>query len=85
MIPVVLGVSFIIFTILFFIPGNPAQMMLSADATQEELDALNEKLGFNDPFFVRYFNYLKGAVTGDLGTSYQNRQPVAAEILTLTL
>ena len=80
MIPVVLGVSFIIFTILYFIPGNPAQMMLSADATQEELDALNEKLGFNDPFFVRYFNYLKGAVTGDLGTSYQNRQPVAAEI-----
>ena len=80
MIPVILGVSFIIFTIMFFIPGNPASMLLSSDATREDIDELNAKLGLNDPFFVRYFNYIKNAVQGDLGTSYQNRQPVGAEI-----
>lgn len=80
MIPVILGVSFIIFTIMYFIPGDPASMLLSADATQEDIEELNEQLGFNDPFFVRYFNYIFNALRGDFGISYKNRQPIAAEI-----
>lgn len=80
MIPVIIGVSFIIFTILYFIPGDPAAQLLSAEATEEDIAKMHEELGLDDPLLVRYFNYMKDAVTGNLGTSYQNRQPVSREI-----
>lgn len=80
MIPVILGVSFIIFSILYLIPGDPASNILGPGAEKIAIDQLNEELGYNDPFLVRYLNYLKSAVCGDLGTSWQNRLPVAGEI-----
>ena len=55
MIPVLIGVSFLIYTLMFFIPGNPVNLILGSNASQEEVDALTEELGLNDPFLVRYF------------------------------
>jgi len=82
MIPVMIGVSFIVFCMIYFTPGNPAEMILGVDATPESIAALEEELGLNDPFFVRYFNYLKGIVTKfDFGTSYTTGRSVTSELL----
>lgn len=76
-IPVLLGATFLVFTILYFTPSDPARMILGANATEEAIEALEEELGLNDPFFVRYFNYMKGLVTGDMGKSYRNNKDVS--------
>ena len=80
LIPVLLGVSFIIFTIMNMIPGDAATLILGETASQEAKDQLNEELGLNDPFFVRYGNYILDALHGDFGESYRSRQPVFDEI-----
>lgn len=81
MIPVVLGVVFLIFTIMSFTPGDPAAIILGQDAAVEDILALREELGLNDPLLVRFFNYIKGIVTrGDFGNSYTNNMPVINEI-----
>lgn len=82
LIPVLLGVSFIIFSLLYFTPGDPAEYMLGMDATQANIEALHEELGLNEPFLVQYFSYLKGIVTKfDFGKSYTTRQSVTIELL----
>ncbi len=82
MIPVLLGVTLLIFTLLHFSSGNPAEMLLPDDATAEQIAMKEEELGLNDPFFVQYFNYLKGIFTElDFGTSYTTGRPVSEEIL----
>ena len=81
MIPVLIGISFIIFTIISFTPGNPAKLILGERASQEAIDKLNEELGYNDPFLVKYFNYLKDAFRGDFGTSYKSGLRVIDEII----
>lgn len=80
MIPVIIGVSFIIFSIMSFMPGNPARLILGEKATPEAIEQINEELGVNDPFLVRYANYVKDALRGDFGTSYSTKQPVINEI-----
>lgn len=80
MIPVLLGVSFIVFGIMSFTPGDPASAILGTSATKKQIDTLNQELGMNDPFIVRYGHYLGGAVQGDFGTSYRTRKPVFNEI-----
>ena len=82
LIPVLLGVSFIIFTIMAIQPGDPGRMRLGASATQEAVDLLNEQLGIDKPFLVRFFSYLYNAfLRFDLGTSYRTSQPVINDIL----
>ena len=82
MIPVVLGVIFIVFTMLYFTPGDPAKMILGYTARPEEVEALREELGLNDPFFVQFGNYIKGLVLhGDLGTSFTTGKSVTDEIV----
>lgn len=76
LIPVLLGVTLIIFIISYITPGDPAQIILGDDATPENVAALREEMGLNDPFFVRYVNYIWDAMRGDLGTSYSTGQPV---------
>jgi len=80
MIPVLLGVSFIIFTIMEFTPGDPAMLMLGENATSSEVNELREEMGLNENFFVRYFKYINDAVKGDFGISYRNKVPVSKEI-----
>lgn len=90
MVVVVLGISFIVFTIMNLTPGNPAQLILGQSASPEQVAKLEEELGLNNPFFVRYFDYIVDMFSGDFGESYQTGLPVFEEILsrfptTLTL
>ena len=80
LIPVLLGVSFIVFTIMSFTPGDPATAILGNGATKEEIQKLNEELGYYDPFVERYAEYVFNAVQGDFGTSYRTGEPVFGEI-----
>ncbi|HNS63377.1 MAG TPA: ABC transporter permease [Anaerolineaceae bacterium] len=81
MIPVMLGITLLVFTIMSLSPGDPGTLILGPMATQEEIDAKNQELGFYDPFFVKYFDFVINAVQGDLGTSWYNNQPVTREIM----
>lgn len=79
-IPVLLGVTFIVFTIMSFTPGDPVQTMLGENYTQEAYDEITEELGLNDPFLVRYVNYVVDLVQGDMGVSYSTKRAVSDEI-----
>ena len=80
MLPVILGISFILFTIMDLTPGDPARVILGEYASQDEINALREEMGLNDNFFVRYGRYVADAVTGDFGTSYRSSTPGVEEI-----
>ncbi|MEJ9280298.1 MULTISPECIES: ABC transporter permease [Ureibacillus] len=80
LIPVLLGMTFIVFLIIRAIPGDPAQMILGQQATKESVEALRENLGLNNPWYIQYFDYLKGLLTGDLGVSMRTNQPISTEI-----
>lgn len=80
-VPVLLGVATLVFALIHFIPGDPAQAMLGEGASQEEVAQLRERLGLDRPLLVQYGSFLKGLVQGDLGVSLRNDQPVARQIL----
>lgn len=80
-IPILIGISFIVFAMMNIIPGDPGTLMLGDKATQAQKDMLNEQLGYNRPFAERYWQFLTDAVQGDLGDSYRTRQPVMDEIM----
>ena len=81
LIPVMIGITFLVFAIMALSPGDPGTLILGPMATQEDIDAKNEELGYNDPFLVRYFDFVKNAVQGDLGTSWVNQQSVTEQIM----
>ena len=83
MIPILIGVSFLVYFIMSLTPGfdDPARIVLGMDATQDAVDNLNATFGANKPFFIRYFDYVIHAVQGDLGISYRTKLPVAQEII----
>lgn len=70
-------VSFLAFAAFELISGSAADTMLGTEGTPEQIAALEEQLGLNRPFLVRYFEWLGGFFTGDLGVSLRYRQPVA--------
>lgn len=80
-IPVILGVVFIIFFIMDFTPGDPAIMILGEGAKPEEYAALREELGLNDNLLIRYAKYIGDALQGDFGQSYRTNIPVFQEIM----
>ena len=63
LLPVVLGVVFIVFTILRLSPTDPIRTVLGDMATEEAVQEMREEMGLNDPFFVQFYNYIKGIVT----------------------
>ena len=73
-IPTLLIISFMIFSLLYITPGDPVLLMLGSGDTQsvsqEQYYAVRAELGLDKPFFERYMDFITGAVTGDLGTSY---------------
>ena len=83
LIPLLIGVSFIVFMMLQLVPGDPVMMMLGefSMATTKDVEAMREQLGFNDPLYIQYWNYFKGLITGDLGTSMRTKKPVIDLIL----
>ena len=80
MIPILLGVTLVIFFMTYITPGDPAVMIMGEGTSAEALEALREEMGLNDPFLIRYFNYVLDVAQGNLGTSYLTRRGVADEI-----
>ncbi len=81
LIPVLLGVVLIVYTILFFSPGDPARIILGDMAGDKEVEQLTRDMGLDDPYIVQLFRYIRDIVLhGDFGDSYANGKPVAAQI-----
>ena len=80
-IPVLLGVATLVFSLIHFIPGDPAQAMLGEGAAPEDVAQLRTRLGLDRPLLVQYGSFLKGLARGDLGVSLRNDQPVLQQIL----
>jgi peptide/nickel transport system permease protein len=76
-IPVMLGVTFLTSVLLNLLPGDAASALLGANATPQEIRQLFLKLHLNEPFFVRYWQWLDGVFHGHLGASLQNTQSVS--------
>lgn len=81
-IPVLLGVSFVVFFMVRAIPGDPAQILLGQNATQEQVANLRANMGLDKPVIVQYGLFLKDALTGNLGESIVTGRPVTTELLT---
>lgn len=82
LIPVIIGVTFIIFTMMYLTPGDPAKIMLGESAKAEDVARLREELGLNKPYLVQFGNYVKKAVLEqDIGRSYITKRPVTTEVM----
>jgi peptide/nickel transport system permease protein len=93
LIPVILGVTFIVFTLVHIAPGDPARMLLPQDATNEEVANMRSAMGLDRPFLIQYVHFLfgydgpgesfdyKGLLRFDLGRSYVSNRPVFKTIL----
>ena len=82
LIPTILGVTLIIYAVMNITPGNPGQAILGTGVSQEDIDAYNEKLGYNDPFLQKYVRYVKNMIFDqDFGISYVTKQDAFTEIL----
>lgn len=81
LIPVIVGITFVLYFIMALSPGNPAQLILGADATAEQIQALEEEMGLNDPIIVQYLNYMLGVIRGDFGTSWVSGYNVLGEFI----
>lgn len=80
LIPVLLGLSLIVFFMIRAIPGNPAQIILGQLATKEAVEELTKQLGLDQPWYLQYFTYLGGLFTGDLGESLRTKTEISQEI-----
>ena len=80
MIPVILGVTLIVYLIMSLAPGDPARTILGEQATEEQVQALRTEMGLDQPVIVQYFRYIWNLLHGDLGRSYQSRIDVSTEI-----
>lgn len=81
MIPVLFGVSIIVSSLIYLSPGDPARATLGNQADAEAVQQLRADLGVNDPFYVRYFDWLTDILQGDVGTSIVTGEPVMSMIL----
>lgn len=75
-VPVLLGVSVVVFVILHLVPGDMAYALAGPQATKDELDAVRQAWGLDKPLYIQYFNWLFKAVQGDLGRSAFHSDPV---------
>lgn len=81
LIPVVIGITLFIYVILSAAPGDPAQLILGMDATEEELIAKRAELGLDQPVLIQYFNYIVKAVQGNFGSSWLSGYEVLPEFM----
>ncbi|TZE80979.1 ABC transporter permease [Calorimonas adulescens] len=82
LIPVLIGVSIVVFLMIYLIPGDAAEVIAGPTATAEEIANIRIKLGLDQPAYVQYFRYMSGVVRGDLGYSFQTGQAVSEAIAT---
>ncbi len=78
MVPVLIGITLIVFALIQFIPGDPATVMLGIHARPESIEALNRELGLDKPLWQQYLRYVRGVVTLDLGESLKFKTSVAS-------
>lgn len=84
-IPVLLGITVIAFLLIHMLPGDPAKVILfGSNASPEQIAALRQSLGLNDPLLSQYLQFLTQLLHGNLGTSYLTQQSVAHELLSRT-
>lgn len=81
MIPTILMVILIVFSIMSLTPGSPGRLILGQTAPEEAVEQLNEELGYNKPFPIRFINYIFDICKGDFGNSYRTNRPVFEEVL----
>ena len=80
LVPVLLGISLLVFAFLHLIPGDPAVTMLGDRATPDQVEALRERMGLNEPLPLQYLSFLGSLLTFDLGTSIFTGVPIWEEI-----
>ena len=80
LIPVIIGVTLIVYFIMSLAPGDPATTILGDQATPEAIAQLREEMGLNDPIIVQYARYMINLARGDMGTSYKTKKPVSIEV-----
>lgn len=81
LLPVLIGVSIIVFAIIHMIPGDPAQVILGEQANAESIAKLRQQLGLDLPLYQQYFHFLLQIVQGDLGVSLLTQKPIIEEIV----
>ena len=80
-IPVLFLVSIVVFSMIHLTPGSPARSMLGPEATEEQVAALEEVMGLNDPLPVQYVNWISDLLHGDFGVSVSGNEPVLSMIV----
>ena len=82
LVPLLIAVSVLVFLMVHLVPGDPVRALLneSTAASSADIERLRDQLGLNDPLHVQYWNYLRRALSGDLGTSIRSNKPVAEQI-----
>lgn len=80
-VPVILGVTLVVFLIMQMVPGDSAVILAGEGASKETVEELREDLGLNKPLHEQYFSYIGNIFQGDLGHSLKNNQPVLEEIM----
>ncbi|MGH2749077.1 MAG: ABC transporter permease [Actinomycetota bacterium] len=81
LIPILIGLSILVFVFIRALPGGPAIALLGERATEESVEAIERELGLDRPLHVQYFKYAGNLVTGDLGSSISTRRPVSEELV----
>lgn len=81
LIPVLLGVSITVFVVMHVFTSDPAAIILGQHAKTDQIEKLREELGLNHPLYVQYWDFIKGAVQGNLGNSLISRTEVTKELL----
>ncbi len=81
LIPVLVGLTLVIFALINLAPGDPGSAILGSTAPPEAIKEFNENIGYYDPFIIRYGRFLLGMARMDFGVSYESSQPVMTEIL----
>lgn len=81
MIPVILAVTFVVFTIMWFVPGDPTNIILGNEWSEAASARLKAELGLDQPFLVQFFHYTTNLVQGDFGMSYITRAPVGEQLM----
>jgi peptide/nickel transport system permease protein len=78
MVPVLVGLSILLFMWIRWLPGDPARALLGERATPEGIARVNEAYGFNEPLLQQYFTYVRSLLSGDFGNSIKTGQPVVS-------
>ncbi len=79
-VPVLIGVTILVFLVLHLTPGDPARILAGPDAYEEDIAAIRQRLGLNDPLYVQYGNFMAGLIRLDFGRSFRTGRPVITDI-----